>query len=153
MAALRTLLEAGEGRTRFLAVCGLMSALGFAAAILFNTIAVLTVPPCVGDPAALAGAMLLAVAGCDKAKVANAFGGNVERGAGLIAQDGCGTLPQRPGRRRRARPGRPLAGSYRDADDPGRHAAEHARQHAHLDQDAAGGPPRRHHAEHGVERS
>jgi hypothetical protein len=41
-----TLLEAGEGRTRFLAICGLMSAFGFAAAILFNLIAVLTVPPC-----------------------------------------------------------------------------------------------------------
>jgi hypothetical protein len=42
------LLEAGEGRTRFLAACGLMSGLGFAAAILFNLLAVLTVPPCFG---------------------------------------------------------------------------------------------------------
>ena len=41
-----TLLEAGEGGTRFLAVCGLMSALGFAVAILFTFVAVLTVPPC-----------------------------------------------------------------------------------------------------------
>lgn len=48
-------------------------------------------------PAALAGAMLLAVAGCDKAKVANAFGGNVERGSGLIAQEGCGTCHSVPG--------------------------------------------------------
>ena len=40
------LLEAGEGRTRFLAACGMMNAIGFAAAILFTLIAVLTVPPC-----------------------------------------------------------------------------------------------------------
>ena len=42
------LLEVGEGRTRFLAICGLMSAFGFATAILFNLFAVLTVPPCAG---------------------------------------------------------------------------------------------------------
>ena len=47
--------------------------------------------------AALAGAMLLALAGCDKAKVENAFGGDVERGSGLIAQQGCGTCHSVPG--------------------------------------------------------
>lgn len=35
-----------EGRTRFLAVWGLLSSLWFLAAILFNTIASLGVPPC-----------------------------------------------------------------------------------------------------------
>ena len=102
--------------------------------------------------AALAAAMLLALAGCDKPKAENAFGGDIAARPGLIAQRGCGACHSVPASGR-PRPGRPPTGSYRDADDPGRNAAEHACQHAHLDQDAAGGPARRHHAEHGVERS
>lgn len=42
------LLEAGEGRTRFFAACGLLSGPGFACAILFNSVALITVPPCAG---------------------------------------------------------------------------------------------------------
>jgi hypothetical protein len=42
------LLEIGEGRSRFLAVCGMMTSLGFLAAIAFNTLTLLTVPPCSG---------------------------------------------------------------------------------------------------------
>jgi hypothetical protein len=38
----------GEGRIRFLALWGIMSSLWFFFAILFNTIASVTVPPCVG---------------------------------------------------------------------------------------------------------
>jgi hypothetical protein len=41
-------LEAGEGRTRFLALCGMMTGFGFFAAIIFNTISVLMVPQCSG---------------------------------------------------------------------------------------------------------
>jgi hypothetical protein len=44
----RHALHAGEGRTRFLALWGILSSLWFFLAILFNTIASLTVPPCVG---------------------------------------------------------------------------------------------------------
>jgi len=40
-------LEAGEGRTRFLALWGLMSSLWFFGAILFNAIASVAVPLCV----------------------------------------------------------------------------------------------------------
>jgi hypothetical protein len=40
------LLEAGEGRTRFLAVWGLWSGVWFLIAILFNTIALVGVPLC-----------------------------------------------------------------------------------------------------------
>ena len=39
-------LHTGEGRRRFLAMWGLLSSLWFFGAILFNTIASLTVPPC-----------------------------------------------------------------------------------------------------------
>ena len=39
-------LEIGEGRTRFMAVCGMMSSFGFALAILFDTPAILAVPAC-----------------------------------------------------------------------------------------------------------
>ena len=39
-------LHTGEGRTRFMALWGIMSSLWFAAAILFNAIASITVPPC-----------------------------------------------------------------------------------------------------------
>jgi hypothetical protein len=39
-------LHTGEGRSRFLALWGIMSSLWFFGAILFNTIASLTVPPC-----------------------------------------------------------------------------------------------------------
>jgi hypothetical protein len=42
------LLETGEGRTRFLAACGVLSALGFITAILFNTVEFFTVPACWG---------------------------------------------------------------------------------------------------------
>jgi hypothetical protein len=41
-------LEAGEGRTRFLALCGMMTGLGFFAAIVFDTIALSMVPQCAG---------------------------------------------------------------------------------------------------------
>lgn len=40
--------EAGEGRTRFLALCGVMNGFGFLAAIGFNTIALFVVPQCIG---------------------------------------------------------------------------------------------------------
>ena len=39
-------VDAGEGRNRFLALWGMMSSLWFFAAILFNIIASVTVPPC-----------------------------------------------------------------------------------------------------------
>lgn len=42
----RQALNIRAGRTRFLAIWGLMSSLWFFGAILFNTIASLTVPPC-----------------------------------------------------------------------------------------------------------
>jgi hypothetical protein len=42
------LLEAGEGRTRFLAAWGLITGLGFFGAILFALIALVAVPPCHG---------------------------------------------------------------------------------------------------------
>lgn len=42
----RHILHTGEGRDRFLAIWGLLSSLWFFFAILFNTIASLTVPPC-----------------------------------------------------------------------------------------------------------
>ena len=41
-------LEAGEGRTRFLALWGVMTGLGFFVAILFNTLALFMVPQCTG---------------------------------------------------------------------------------------------------------
>jgi hypothetical protein len=41
-------LDAGEGRTRFLALCGLMTGLGFFGAILFNTVGLFLVPQCAG---------------------------------------------------------------------------------------------------------
>jgi hypothetical protein len=40
------LLATGEGRTRFLAGCGMLTAAGFALAILFDTAAVLGAPTC-----------------------------------------------------------------------------------------------------------
>ncbi|HEX4270372.1 MAG TPA: hypothetical protein VHZ32_03265 [Rhizomicrobium sp.] len=42
----RHALHTGEGRVRFLALWGLMSNIWFFGAILFNTIASVTVPPC-----------------------------------------------------------------------------------------------------------
>ena len=39
-------LSIGAGRTRFLAVCGMMSSVGFTLAVLFNTIEPLIVPGC-----------------------------------------------------------------------------------------------------------
>lgn len=41
-------LEAGEGRSRFLALCGMMTGFGFFAAIVVNTIALSMVPQCAG---------------------------------------------------------------------------------------------------------
>ncbi len=41
-------IEAGEGRTRFLALWGVMTGLGFFVAILFNTLALFMVPECAG---------------------------------------------------------------------------------------------------------
>ena len=40
------LIEAGEGRTRFLSLWGAMSGAGFAIALLFSLIALFGVPPC-----------------------------------------------------------------------------------------------------------
>ena len=45
----QTLLQVGEGRTRFLAACGMMSAVGFGLAILFNSAEYSTVPACWGS--------------------------------------------------------------------------------------------------------
>jgi hypothetical protein len=42
------LIEAGEGRTRFLALWGVMTGLGFFVAILFDTVALSMVPQCSG---------------------------------------------------------------------------------------------------------
>jgi hypothetical protein len=42
------LLEVGEGRSRFLAACGLMSGIGFFAATIFNTVMLIWVPQCTG---------------------------------------------------------------------------------------------------------
>lgn len=39
-------LDVGEGRTRFMAACGVLSGFGFALAILFDSQAILAVPPC-----------------------------------------------------------------------------------------------------------
>ncbi len=39
-------VNVGEGRTRFLASCGLLAGLGFSIAILFDTAAILGVPSC-----------------------------------------------------------------------------------------------------------
>jgi hypothetical protein len=42
------LLEIGEGRSRFLAACGVMAAGGFFVATIFNTAALIWVPQCTG---------------------------------------------------------------------------------------------------------
>jgi hypothetical protein len=42
------LLTAGEGRTRFLAMCGQLAGLGFLVAILFDTVAIYMMPRCFG---------------------------------------------------------------------------------------------------------
>lgn len=39
-------LAIGDGRTRFLAVCGMLSAVGFTIAVVFNTVEPLLVPAC-----------------------------------------------------------------------------------------------------------
>ncbi len=39
-------LSIGEGRTRFLAVCGMLSAVGFTIAVAFNTVEPLLLPAC-----------------------------------------------------------------------------------------------------------
>jgi cytochrome c1 len=46
---------------------------------------------------ALAGAILLALTSCDRPKEGDAFGGDVRRGSGLIAQNGCGACHSVPG--------------------------------------------------------
>jgi hypothetical protein len=43
-----TLLEAGEGRTRFLALCGLLASGGFVLALAFASVGLLVVPACAG---------------------------------------------------------------------------------------------------------
>lgn len=40
------LLDVGEGRTRFLAMCGLLTSGGFVVLLLFTTVTLLIVPPC-----------------------------------------------------------------------------------------------------------
>jgi hypothetical protein len=42
------LMEVGEGRTRFIALVGILAGLGFATAILFETLVLFVVPPCAG---------------------------------------------------------------------------------------------------------
>lgn len=42
------LLDVGEGRTRFLALCGVISSIAFLATILFNTTGLIVVPQCPG---------------------------------------------------------------------------------------------------------
>ena len=42
------LLTVGEGRTRFLAMCGQLAGLGFLIAILFDTVVIYLVPRCFG---------------------------------------------------------------------------------------------------------
>jgi hypothetical protein len=42
------LLDVGEGRSRFLGICGVMTGLGSLLAIAVNTVAVFMVPPCAG---------------------------------------------------------------------------------------------------------
>lgn len=42
------LLSTGEGRTRFLAMCGQLAGLGFLVAIIFDTVAIYMVPRCFG---------------------------------------------------------------------------------------------------------
>lgn len=44
------MLETGEGRSRFLAICGVLSAAGFAIAILFNLPSALALPTCWSIP-------------------------------------------------------------------------------------------------------
>jgi hypothetical protein len=39
-------LETGRGRTRFLGLLGMMTSLGFVAAVLFDTVVLFTVPLC-----------------------------------------------------------------------------------------------------------
>jgi hypothetical protein len=40
------LLDVGEGRTRFLAICGMLTSMGFLVATIFASIAILAVPLC-----------------------------------------------------------------------------------------------------------
>lgn len=42
----QVLLATGEGRSRFLALCGILTAIGFSLAILFDTAAIAAVPSC-----------------------------------------------------------------------------------------------------------
>jgi hypothetical protein len=46
--SVRHAVEVGEGRTRFLALWGVMTGLGFFVAIIFNTVAFVMVPQCAG---------------------------------------------------------------------------------------------------------
>jgi hypothetical protein len=41
-------LDVGEGRTRFFAICGMMTGLGFAATLIADTIVLFVVPLCLG---------------------------------------------------------------------------------------------------------
>jgi hypothetical protein len=43
---LRHLVEIGEGRTRFLALCGMLTSVGFLVAMIFASLAILLVPLC-----------------------------------------------------------------------------------------------------------
>jgi hypothetical protein len=43
---LHRLVEIGEGRTRFLALCGVLTSLGFLVAMIFASVAILLVPLC-----------------------------------------------------------------------------------------------------------
>jgi hypothetical protein len=44
----RTVVDVGEGRTRFSSLCGALTSAGFALAILFNTVVILGAPACRG---------------------------------------------------------------------------------------------------------
>jgi len=43
-----TLIDAGEGRTRFLALCGILASAGFLLALVFASVGLIVVPACAG---------------------------------------------------------------------------------------------------------
>jgi hypothetical protein len=43
-----TLIDAGEGRTRFLALCGVLASAGFLLALVFASVGLIVVPACAG---------------------------------------------------------------------------------------------------------
>jgi len=47
-AGAHTLIDAGEGRTRFLALCGVLASAGFLLALVFASVGLIVVPACAG---------------------------------------------------------------------------------------------------------